>query len=228
MTQRIARTPNIGTCSVEGCDQPMRKRQWCASHYSQWHRYGEVKPFQFKWAEVGSTCVVCGSPVEPGQGRRKHCSNACQATDSRTKGTRPTEAVCDFCGKAFSLGRERTGRLQRVDTKWCPDCGRDSPDVQRFRRYGITKQQYDEAKERGCSICGALDRKLHIDHDHACCSTNGGHGSATCGECVRGLICGPCNRGLGLFGDDPAALIRAANYLSEAHMRTRGELPLMP
>lgn len=191
----------------------MRKRQWCASHYAQWHRYGEVKPFAFKWADVGAACVVCGSTVEQGTGRRKHCSRACQAADSRTGGERPTESVCDFCGERFSLGRARTGRLQRADTKWCPDCGRSSPEVQRFRRYGITRERYAAALAAGCEICGSTVETLHVDHDHSCCPTPGGHGKATCGECVRGLLCGPCNRGIGLFFDNADALDRASQYL---------------
>lgn len=208
------------TCSFPDCDGTQRARGWCDAHYQQWRLTGEVKPK--RWAKLGGPCVVCGGKVPTGQGRRKHCSGACQQVDFRTKGTRPTSATCDFCGTSFSLGRERTGRLQRSDTKWCPDCGRNSPDVQRFRRYGITSEQYESASAKGCAICGALDRKLHIDHDHACCPTHGGHGPATCGKCVRGLICGPCNRGLGLFQDDAESLRRAADYLTEAHQRTRG------
>lgn len=211
----LLRQKNVGDCSVEGCEDPMRKAGLCASHCSQKRRFGEVRPWRHKWADVSSPCTICGQIVEPGSGRRKHCSEACQAADSRWKGARPTEAICRFCDKSFPLDRSR-GRLQRTDTVWCPDCGRDSPDVQRFKKYKITKAQYDAACRLGCLICKRTDRKLHVDHDHACCAPNK---ARTCGKCVRGLICGPCNRGLGLFFDDPDALARAAQYL-------RGELML--
>lgn len=202
---------NAGACSVEGCDQPMRKVGMCASHYSQSRVKGKAKPFKYQWTGPAEPCVMCGSPTPEGR-RRRYCSPGCQQASARTGGGRPRSATCDFCGKVFSLGRERTGRLQRIDTKWCPDCGRESPDVQRFRRYGITREQYAAALERGCSICGRTDRTLHVDHDHSCCPMRGGS-ARTCGKCVRGLICGPCNRGLGLFFDNPDALERAANYL---------------
>jgi hypothetical protein len=58
----------------------------------------------------------------------------------------------------------------------------------------------------GCGAGGVL----HIDHDHECCP-----GTYSCGECVRGLICGNCNTGLGLFGDDVARITGAADYLQQ-------------
>jgi hypothetical protein len=45
-----------------------------------------------------------------------------------------------------------------------------------------------------CYRCGleALKGQMrHIDHDHDCCP-----GSYTCGKCVRGVLCAPCNRTL--------------------------------
>lgn len=199
------------TCTFEDCDRKHKARGWCDVHYFQWRKTGQVRPIR-SWSPVDKPCQLCQGVVTPGSGRRKYCSAACQQAASRTQGARPRESVCDFCGETFSLGRARTGRLQRSDTKWCPDCGRESPDVQRFRRYGITRAEYVAAVAAGCLICKRTDRQLHVDHDHACCPARGG-ASATCGKCVRGLICGPCNRGLGLFFDDPDALLRASEYL---------------
>jgi hypothetical protein len=72
------------------------------------------------------------------------------------------------------------------------------------REYGITLAQRDElaAVQNGvCAICGGSDGEdLHVDHCHA-------------SGAVRGLLCGPCNRALGLMQDDPARLLAAAAYL---------------
>lgn len=197
------------TCTFPGCDSPHKARGWCGNHYLQWRTTGEVKPAV--WAKAGADCVVCGEPVKPNSGRRKHCSGACQVADSRHAGARPATLVCDFCGETFPLTRARTGRLQRVDTKWCPDCGRTSPDVLRYRRYGITKEFWEAESPKGCQICGTTDGQLHVDHDHNCCPAQ----QRCCGKCVRGLICGPCNRGIGLLRDDHELVAKAAAYLRE-------------
>lgn len=196
-------------CSVAECGQPSRKRGWCASHYSQWYRTGEVRPFRYKWAAEGGDCVVCGDPV---QGRRKHCSAACQAVDSRTRGKRPSEFTCRLCGKVVSFrARDANGRLVRTDAVWCRDCGRESPEAIRYKRYGITPERYAEALLQGCEICSDVVETLHVDHDHNCCHSRK---YRLCGQCTRGFLCGNCNRALGLMRDDPDRLRSAIAYLT--------------
>ena len=77
------------------------------------------------------------------------------------------------------------------------------------RRYGITEEEYDRMfhEQRGCcAICHThqleLKKALAVDHDHES------------GK-VRGLLCGPCNRALGLFKDSTASLFNAINYLEQ-------------
>ena len=81
------------------------------------------------------------------------------------------------------------------------------------RKYGITLERYVEMladQDGGCAICGGLDegRKLNVDHDHSCCS-----GIRTCGNCVRGLLCTPCNLAIGAMRDSANRLILAARYI---------------
>jgi hypothetical protein len=74
-------------------------------------------------------------------------------------------------------------------------------------KYKITQEKYNEMIKDGCHVCGQYqERNLHIDHDHACCST----GVATCGECVRGVVCNKCNQTIGKY---EAGTIRADNPL---------------
>ncbi len=59
-------------------------------------------------------------------------------------------------------------------------------------------------KEQGgvCAICKRppMKHRLAVDHNH---KTNE----------IRGLLCARCNRGIGLFFDDQAMFLRAADYL---------------
>lgn len=199
-------------CSAPQCSRLVRGYgPYCGAHRVQFAQWGTVKPLQ--GAAIDGGCVVCGAPRK--SGRRKYCGDACKAADSRNGQTpRQLTAVCQLCGIEFSLGRRKLdGRLQRIDTKWCRTCGRSSPEGNRFRRYGITSEQYEAAVLRGCAICGRTDRKLHVDHDHSCCPARK---SRTCGRCIRGLICGQCNRAIGGFDDDIDVIKNAVKYL-EGH-----------
>jgi len=85
-----------------------------------------------------------------------------------------------------------------------------------LKRHGITQERFDAIWiDQGgvCRIC-LIDLETvipHIDHDHGHCS--GMHG---CSICVRGLLCGPCNKALGLFRDNETSLARALEY-ARAH-----------
>ena len=74
------------------------------------------------------------------------------------------------------------------------------------RLYGITASEFDAmlaAQGGGCAICGSPDprgRNFHVDHCH---DPKG----------IRGILCHPCNTGLGNFVDDPDRLAAAAAYL---------------
>lgn len=75
------------------------------------------------------------------------------------------------------------------------------------RKYGIDWEQFMqmyEDQEGLCAICKkepTKDQMLSIDHSHQT------------GK-VRGLLCGPCNRALGLFKDNPETLQTAKEYVS--------------
>lgn len=70
--------------------------------------------------------------------------------------------------------------------------------------YGITEAEYQiilSGQGGVCAICSkSVDGRLHVDHDHET-------------KVVRGLLCGTCNRGLGMYQDKPELLRKAADYL---------------
>lgn len=69
--------------------------------------------------------------------------------------------------------------------------------------YGINFQEFQKmvnTQEGKCLTCQKLCEDLHVDH----CHTNGQ---------IRGLLCGPCNRALGMVYDNPETLKRMIDYL---------------
>jgi len=67
------------------------------------------------------------------------------------------------------------------------------------RRYRIRREQM-KASLGICDICGT-ETPLRVDHDHST------------GE-IRGHLCHDCNVGIGWFRDNPARLLKAADYLA--------------
>lgn len=83
-------------------------------------------------------------------------------------------------------------------------------------KYGISLEEWGAlfaAQGSKCAICNSLNPRgigWHVDHDHACHPKDSG-----CRQCVRGILCSPCNQALGLMKDDPARMLAAIAYLKE-------------
>jgi len=71
------------------------------------------------------------------------------------------------------------------------------------QQFKYTKDEYAGwllDQDGRCLICLRDDLTLVVDHDHETYE-------------FRGLLCGNCNAGIGMLGDDPERLMRAASYL---------------
>ncbi|MCA1799792.1 MAG: endonuclease VII domain-containing protein [Actinobacteria bacterium] len=115
-------------------------------------------------------------------------------------------------------GKRKNGNQIRRYT--CIDCLRDDGDY-RYRnilqKYRLTKEDVErkfQEQEGRCQICGDPIENgkagFAVDHDHACCPTD-----YTCGECIRGFLCVPCNQAIGMLRDSPEILLNAHRYLLE-------------
>lgn len=78
--------------------------------------------------------------------------------------------------------------------------------------YGLGHGEYERLYEYQGRVCAGCLRatgkvkRLAVDHNHATLE-------------VRGLLCGPCNRLIGYYRDDPATFLRLAEYLTDPPAR---------
>lgn len=86
-----------------------------------------------------------------------------------------------------------------------------------FYRWGMTPEAFDallasqdgRCANPGCRTDDPGRHGFHIDHDHNCCPP-----MKSCGKCIRGLLCGPCNRAAGYAHDDADVLRGLADYIA--------------
>jgi hypothetical protein len=123
---------------------------------------------------------------------------------------RETKPVTEFYPRRL---RGPNGRQSR-----CQTCSNRSRVRHRQYRGGFTRQLYMELLVTQCGLCalcggaetaGAARPRI----DGAVRSLNGDHDHLT-GK-PRALLCSRCNTALGLLGDDPDLLRRAAEYIEE-------------
>lgn len=133
--------------------------------------------------------------------------------------------LCKRCNKRRSVSKFHKAKSSKDGLQYaCIDCNKktvknwqkENPEYwqtqkerserisiqRRARLYGITFEQAEElSKTTHCEICNKeLNSNFNIDHDH-----DSGR--------VRGVLCPPCNRGLGIFLDDTKLLESAIRYL---------------
>lgn len=140
---------------------------------------------------------------------------AIQSTQSCPRCKRALPATTDYFGP--SQLKRGTGYCREcqntVNREWHrSDAGRRHAHAMKLKRfYNLTLEQYDAMLEKQggvCGICGKPETMvlrnnvsmLTVDHDHVT------------GQ-IRGLLCHRCNRGIGLFRDDPEHLRTAAAWL---------------
>lgn len=105
----------------------------------------------------------------------------------------------------------RLCRAPRCNTQGTVADGLCSADRKRAQKFSLTPDQLLELLGDGtCEACGGDDR-VGVDHAHECCPNPG----ESCGDCIRGVLCTPCNLALGLTRNDPERLRSLAEYLEK-------------
>lgn len=132
--------------------------------------------------------------------------------------------VCKGCSESLPVEAFAIGQYGPTGNPWrrnrCQPCYnqymREYKDRRGYRynkdralkqSFGITIEDYDMmmAKQSGvCAICEQEDKNfaLSVDHDHAT-------------GAVRGLLCSPCNRALGLLKESPKNMLSMIDYINQ-------------
>ena len=159
----------------------------------------------------GKPCIRCGNDARFVNNRNCTECNKMRSRRYREEGTnnarlvayrrehqpQATKTTREWRAAHPNQAREILQRSQRKRKK-----ARRRYDLK--RRYGLTSDKFDEmdkCQSGRCAICGdPWSAAPQIDHDH------------TTGK-VRGLLCGRCNRAVGLLRDDWRLAEKAQQYL---------------
>lgn len=136
-----------------------------------------------------------GPTAKPSTSRMNSCKDC-------GSGTRKLNAPGPRCATCHRTRRNALSLARRLDYV--------------AKQYNLTPEQYLSLQNRFeglCWIC-RYRKGRQVDHDHKCCS-----GKTSCGRCVRGLLCGPCNKFLGFIRDNVTILQFGIDYLNEYRER---------
>lgn len=175
------------TCKETSCDRFARYSSsgLCVGHYRQQKAGRELTPLRSRRPQGACS-------VRDDQGRKQCITCSYWLVES------------SFASNPKSLDR-LNGECQKCKAR-----------KRRATYYQMSPDEIDsliESQDGACAICLTTDpgnRSWNIDHDHSCCP-----GAQSCGKCVRGILCAPCNMGLGLFQENPKVLLAAIDYLAK-------------
>lgn len=177
-------------CSIEGCGRLVKAKGFCDPHWQR-SRSGRDMNTPIREIKPGRTCSEPG--CEAPYLAKGLCSRHYQ---TRWKGPKEPRKV--FIGCVVSGCPEPHESL-----KLCSRHARTA------RNYKLSTAQLIYLYGIGCEVCKST-QNLVIDHDHSCCKSH----RNSCGECVRGVLCSPCNTGIGHLKESVDNLLAAVSYLS--------------
>lgn len=200
------------------------------THCPQGHEYTEENSY-FVPSTGFRQCKACRDEKNKALKKNRvpknqatHCKNGHEYTEENTYIQPKTgQRACRTCQRISNKKRwerlkgdpDHNVRVRKSRAKWRDE----NPEYHKyhglFRDYQITRESYEQMlreQDNKCLICEVElteEARPQVDHDHECCPG----AKKTCGKCVRGIICGLCNQGLGQFKDDEFRLRKAADYL---------------
>ena len=199
-----------GECSVEGCTTTWSAKGLCHKHYLRLRNTGTTDdPPE---TPLRGSCRVdgCNGLVKARDLCGQHLQRWYRFGDTELpEGARwVRQRTCRYCKQTLPADQFTVAAAACID---CLPAHRAELARKRLVR---TKEirEYEAAlreKQKGlCAICKIREAeapkgRLHLDHDVET-------------QAIRGLLCGNCNNGIGLFKHDPDLLAAAIRYLEAA------------
>lgn len=205
----------------------------CGGHLAQHHKEQDLRPIKLvrKRGEI-TACLFAGCRYNDAPDGEGYCYHHWRQLQNGQ--TLAPLAWKSNRGRAV-LDRDELGnKLCTACREWKPTtdfskasasrdglnylCRRCQASNRMKAKYGIDLDHYEALLDSQGGRCGLCRRpapdgqkRLAVDHNHKCCP-----GEASCGKCIRGLLCPTCNQGLGLFQENGAIIMRAARYVLQS------------
>lgn len=125
---------------------------------------------------------------------------------------------CSQCKQSKSIEKFYKNYKRKSYQAWCKECAND-PEMAKTRwLYHYYRLRFDDIDRMlaeqnyrcyGCKVF--IGDCWTVDHDHSCCDSQ-----RSCGKCIRGLLCTPCNKILAFAKDKSQTLKNLAESLERS------------
>lgn len=181
-------------CGFNGCDRKHDSHGYCSTHSKQFRSGQELRTLRkrSKVSELKEFCTFDGCD------RKSKALNLCGPHYTQLKRGGELKQIREVLHEC-SITECNNPHSARG---YCADHYRI------YNSFKIPAEKYQkmlDAQNSKCAICNdkcSSGMRLAIDHNHK----NGN---------IRALLCGKCNRGLGMFDDDIEKLMSAIIYLKQ-------------
>lgn len=229
------RKGRVTYCSVDGCSEVAHAKKLCFMHYQRQRKHGHTEQTRPEtWGEINASPLIEQWNYLHRKKGVELCAPEWQTDFKRFEADvgfeppalgyklRPRDrsrligpdnfvwVAADYVRQPGETVREAENRAERA---------RRAEHPEKFRNLHLRKKYagltlagvsaMSDQQGHKCAICKEAEGtvisgksiSLAVDHDHVT-------------GAIRGLLCVKCNRGLGLFRDDPALLTAAIEYLA--------------
>lgn len=193
-------------------------QSWCKTCHKEYAKKNPGKPRNFPPSTKPKTCTEC--KVKKLADEFYPNKNAATGLSSYCKRCWNVVIKKRYYNKEYAAKRKKIYVAKHTDKviqgrkdyylSNKPEIRRKAREKELVVKYDLTREQYlkmfsDQSFQ--CAVCSGevvpFTRNAHVDHCH------------TTGK-VRGILCKPCNQGLGFFRDDQTRLLNAVSYLKNS------------